>query len=116
MMTLDLLSQAKRNVRLAAAPQKKLEDLLVKALNVVVVGLPLAEAQAFGSSRSDLERHIKTMPLADLKKLLKLWDPVRKLPKEVTITEMRELATDLLAQRRQPQIKIAPARKSKKAA
>ncbi len=115
MTTLDLLALVNRNVRLAAAPQKKLSDLLGKALNILVVGLPLSDAQALGSSVSaGLQAHIHTMSAADLKKLLKLWDPVRKIAKETTISEMREIAVALLTHRLRPEVKVAKAKKGKR--
>lgn len=108
MSKLELFDQISRRAQPTAAGQKKIEELIAKATTIVVLGLPLGEAQRLGASLSSLRAHVNTMASPDLKKLLKLWDPARKIPTETTITEMRAVTLDLLSGAIRPTPRPAP--------
>lgn len=113
MSKLELFDQLGQRVQPAAAGKKKIEELIGRATTILVVALPLSEAHQLGSGARALETHINSMAAPDLKKLLKLWDPVRKIPKDTTISEMRDLALDLLAGAIQPTPRPARGRRTR---
>lgn len=113
MSKLELFDQLGQRVRPTAPGQKKIEELIGKATTILVVALPLNEAQRLGSSMRALDMHINSMAAPDLKKLLKLWDPVRKIPKDTTISEMRAVALDLLSGAIQPTPKPVRGRRTR---
>lgn len=108
MSKLELFDQLSRRVQATPAGQKKIEELIAKATTILVVGLPLNEAQRLGATVPALRAHVNSLASPDLKKLLRLWDPARRIPSETTITEMRSIALELLSGAIHPTPRPAP--------
>jgi hypothetical protein len=111
MSKLELFDQVSLRVQPTAAGQKKIEDLIAKATTILVIALPLSEAQQLGPGMPALRAHVNSMAAPDLKKLLKLWDTARKITAETTISEMRAIAIDLLSGVIQPTPQPPPRRR-----
>lgn len=97
MSKFELFDQISRRVQPSAAGQKKIEEFIAKATTILVVALPLNDAQRLGPSLPALRAHVNSMAAPDLKKLLKFWDPARAISSETTISEMRAIAVDLIS-------------------
>lgn len=97
MNKIELLEELIRRVPPRASAQKKAEESIAKAVNAVLPGLTLTEAHRMTSAGvKALSLHLDSMTQADLKKLLKAWDPNRKVSQQQTISDLRVIADDLL--------------------
>jgi len=101
---IDILSVTADKVQLPATKATQYLRQLDKALGLVVSELPLAEAQSLSSvDRKNLESALcEAIPIADLRKISKKWEPKRKIEAGVTQTEIINALVELLNQKRKP--------------
>lgn len=117
MSSVELLAQLSRFIASPpAATQKKVESSISKATNALSVLLSLEDAQRLGNSGvKALTAQFGAMGGPDLKKILKRWDPARKISKDATVSEMREIATSLLVAEILPMPKVTTTRRGRAA-
>lgn len=97
MKRIELLQELVRRAPPSAAVQKKADEGIAKAVNAVLPGLALRDAHGMTSTGvKGLALHIQSMTSADLKRLLKAWDPHRKISQQQTTSELSEISIDLL--------------------
>lgn len=101
---IDVLSVTANKVQLPATKAAQYLKQLDKALGLVVSELPLEEAQRLSSvDRKNLETALReAIPIADLKKISKKWEPKRKIEASATQTEVTNALVELLHKKRRP--------------
>jgi hypothetical protein len=89
---------------LPAAAEKKVSDLLDKAIALKLAGLPLTEAQAFTPTlKSELAIALHhNITRADVVKVAKIWEPKRKIDAAASHTDIANSLTELLKKERKP--------------
>lgn len=89
---------------LPAAAEKKVNDLLDKAMATRLAGFPLADAQGLTPSQ---QRELAialhhNITRADAVKVAKIWEPKRKIASAASHTDIANSLIDLLNKERQP--------------
>jgi hypothetical protein len=115
---LYLLQELDRRVRLPGEAVAKAEALYEKLIALLVQEMPLADARALGEGpRAALRDFIADgLPAAEIKRILKRWDPHLALGKDATELHMRRFLAELLEGRREPSAKPPkPPRRTKAA-
>jgi len=105
---IDILSVTANKVQLPATKATQYLKQLDKALGLVVSELPLAQAQSLSSvDRKNLEIALReAIPIADLKKISKKWEPKRRIEASASQTEITNALVELLHQKRKPYVAI----------
>ncbi|MGO9543752.1 MAG: hypothetical protein ACLPPF_03035 [Rhodomicrobium sp.] len=89
---------------LPAAAQEKVNDLLDKAITIMLAGLPLTEAQQLTpEQKSELAIALHhNLTRADAVKVAKIWEPKRRIGAVASHTDIAKSLIELLKEERKP--------------